>query len=170
MFCLSGIHFADAQNNSREFLVRSTTGVAGSSENISSNNQVYLMQQSIGQTSAIGTFYSGNYISRQGFIQSVTPFSQNIISNHLPIEPLVLNLSVAIYPNPFTKNITLSFFEEVYGTVEVLVFDINGRIVFSKDYRAEEKVKVEFTNISSATYIIRVTANNKHVAKKIVKN
>lgn len=176
LFFLALIQISNAQNNSSEFLVRSTTGVAGSSETISSGNRVYIVQHSIGQASATGTFYGSNYISRQGFIQPITPrpliiSPQNPLrSNPLPIEPLVLNLSVAIYPNPFTESITLSFSEEVYGTVEVLVFDLAGRLVFSKNYGANKNIKVEFTNISMATYIIRINTDNKQFIKKIIKN
>lgn len=171
VFFLGLIQFSNAQNNSSEFLVRATTGLAGSSVTISSGSQVYLVQQSIGQASVIGTFYGSAYSVRQGFIQpldilSLTPKPPKFF----PKVPLVLKLSVAIYPNPFTENITLLFSEKVFGTVEVLVFDMAGRMVFTKDYKADEKVKVEFTNISTATYIMRITANNKQFVKKIIKN
>jgi hypothetical protein len=63
------IQFSQAQNTSGNYLVRATTGVAGSLENVSLNNKQYVVQQSIGQASAIGTFYDNDYILRQGFIQ-----------------------------------------------------------------------------------------------------
>ena len=61
------IQFTQAQNTTSDYLVRSTTGVAGSSETISANNNSYTVQQSIGQTSAIGTFSTENYTVGQGF-------------------------------------------------------------------------------------------------------
>lgn len=169
VFFLGIIQFASAQNISSEYLVRSTTGSAGSSENISSNNQTYVVQQSIGQASAIGTFYTSNYILRQGFIQP------GISHPVFPIKPspsssLALSLSVAIYPNPFTETVTLSFSEKIDDTIEVVLFDLAGRLVFSQNYKANQKLRVLFPNLPLATYIMKVTANNQHFVKKLLKN
>jgi hypothetical protein len=61
------------QNTSSANLVRSTTGVSGSSSTISINNTInnknYIIQQSIGQASVIGTFNNTEYAIRQGFTQ-----------------------------------------------------------------------------------------------------
>jgi hypothetical protein len=158
------ITICTAQNSYGENLARSTTGIAGSSETISSGNQIYIVQQSIGQASVIGTFYGNTSVFRQGFIQ---PNSNR--QDILPFNPLPLKLSLSIYPNPFAESVTLSFSEQVEGTIGVLVFDIAGRLVFSKNYQAEQKLKVHFDKLSMANYIIRVTANNKHFAEKLVK-
>lgn len=161
---LTSIHIYNAQNSSGENLVRSTTAVSGSSETISSGNQIYLIQQSIGQASVIGTFYSNSNIFRQGFIQP-----NNASQDILPYNPLQLQLSLTIYPNPFSESITLSFSEQVEGTIEVLVFDIAGRLVFSKNYLAEPKLKVYFENLSMSNYLIRINANNKQFVEKLIK-
>jgi len=63
------IQFIEAQNTTSANLVRATTGVAGSSENVTINNKSYTVQQSIGQAIAIGAFSAENYMVRQGFIQ-----------------------------------------------------------------------------------------------------
>jgi len=170
-FFLALVQLSNAQNNSSEFLARSTIGISGSSETISSNNQTYIVQQSIGQTSVIGTFYVSEYIIRQGFIQPLSNLQMDILpSNPLPSEHSGVNLSVAIYPNPFRESITLSFSEKVSGTIYVLVYDLSGRLVFSKDYLTDENVKVEFKNLSMGTYLMRVSTNNKQFIKKIIKN
>jgi hypothetical protein len=152
-----------AQNTYSDYLVRSTTGVAGSSENISVNNKNYVVQQSIGQASVIGTFYDSDYTLRQGFIQPNVLVK--IIDKSIP-----LNLAAVIYPNPFTESVTLSFSEKINDTVDVSVFDLLGRLVFSKSYMADQSINVEFNNLSVANYIIKVTANNKQFIKKILKN
>ena len=156
------IQFSQAQNNSSEQLVRSSTGVSGSSEIITNNNKTYVVQQSIGQASAIGTFYDSDYILRQGFIQP------NVLAKIRDVA-IPLSLDAVIYPNPFVESVTISFSEQIIDKVEVAVFDVLGRLVFSKSYLANQKVNVQFNNLSVANYILKVTANNKQFIKKIIK-
>jgi len=151
-----------AQNNSNKYLVRSTIGVSGSSEIITSNNKQYAVQQSFGQASAIGTFYDNNYTVRQGFIQP------NVLAKIVDIS-IPLNLEAIVYPNPFVDGISISFSEEISDNVEVDVFDALGRLVLSKSYVANQKVNVQFNNLMVADYILKVTANNKQFVKKILK-
>ncbi|NQW37203.1 MAG: T9SS type A sorting domain-containing protein [Flavobacteriales bacterium] len=156
------IQQVNSQNNSSEQLVRSSTGVSGSSEIISANNKTYVVQQSIGQASAIGTFNNVDYILRQGFIQPNV--LAKIIDDKIP-----LNLEAIIYPNPFVESISISFNEKVSDKIEVFVFDVLGRLVFSKSYLADQKINVQFNNLSVADYIIKVVANNKQFVKNIIK-
>jgi len=155
-------HQLNAQNNSSKQLVRSTTGVSGSSEIISTNNKTYVVQQSIGQASAIGTFNSVDYILRQGFIQP--NILAKIIDKDIP-----LNLEAIIYPNPFVESITISFNEKISDKIEVVVFDFLGRMVFSKSYNTEQNLQVQFNNLAVADYIIKIVANNKQFVKNIIK-
>ena len=156
------IQFSQAQNTTSDYLVRATTGVSGSSENISANNKQYVVQQSIGQASVIGTFSDENYTLRQGFIQP------NVLAKIIDVA-IPLSLNAIIYPNPFTESITLSFSEQITHKVEVAVFDVLGRQVFSKSYAADQSINIQFNNLSVADYIIKVTANNKQFIKKILK-
>ena len=161
-FFLFFIQILQAQNNSSTYIVRSTTGVAGSSEKITSNNNYYIVQQSIGQSSVIGTFENSDYILRQGFIQP------NVLAK-IKDKDIPLNLKAIIYPNPFVDNITISFTETVSNKIEVTVFDMLGRLVFSNNYVAKQNLKVQFHNLLVADYILKVTANNKQFIKKILK-
>lgn len=60
-----------AQNSSSSQLVRSTTGVSGFSSTVSINNKNYIIEQSIGQTSTIGTFTTNGYTLRQGLFNLI---------------------------------------------------------------------------------------------------
>lgn len=156
------IQQVNSQNNSSEQLVRSTTGVSGSSEIIAANNKTYVIQQSIGQASAIGTFYDSDYSARQGFIQPNV--LAKIVDTSIP-----LNLEATVYPNPFVEGVTISFSEQISDKVEVAVFDVFGRLVMTKSYTAEQNLQVQFDNLSVANYILKITANNKQFIKKIIK-
>ncbi len=143
-------------------LIRSTFGISGSSETVSTETNTYIIQQSIGQTSAIGTFNSSNYTLRQGFIQ---PNVLAIIKD----ENIPLNLQITIYPNPFEHNISLSFNEEIKDNVSISIFDMAGRSIFSKRYSENQQIDVQLDFLPSGAYIIKAIANHKQFISKIIK-
>jgi hypothetical protein len=151
-----------SQNTSSKQLVRSTTGASGSSESITVNNKSYVIQQSIGQSSAIGTFNNAGFTLRQGFIQP------NVLAKIVGVN-MSIDLEATFYPNPFTENVTLAFTEKIEGNIEVAVFDLLGRLIFSKSYAANQNLKMKFNNFSLAGHILKVTANNKQFIKSIIK-
>jgi hypothetical protein len=51
----------------------------------------------------------------------------------------------------------------------VVVFDMVGRLVFSKSYTANQVVIAQFKPLPNANYILKVTANNKQFINKILK-
>lgn len=159
---LAFIQFTLAQNIASDYLVRSTTGVAGSSEIFSAGNKQYVVQQSIGQASVIGTFYQGDVTLRQGFIQPYVWAKS--IEAVLPV-----NLEVVIYPNPFTENLTLSFSEKINASVEVSVFDLLGRLVFSGNYAASQSINIRLSALAGAEYMIKGSTGNKQFIKKVLK-
>jgi len=58
-----------AQNTSSPFLMRATLSASGSSETVTFDNLNFIIQQSIDQSSVIGTSKNNGYTLRQGFIQ-----------------------------------------------------------------------------------------------------
>jgi hypothetical protein len=154
--------FARAQGAKTTYVVRSTTSLSGSSQNIIVSNKTYTIQQSIGQMSAIGTFHNSGYTIRQGFIQpSVLAKITDVLS---PID-----LDVSFYPNPFAESASVVFSEKIFGNVEIAVYNVLGSLVFSKTFKADQKVKLDFNNLSLASYILKITANNKQFIKNIIK-
>ncbi|MDI5899391.1 T9SS type A sorting domain-containing protein [Flavobacterium yafengii] len=151
-----------AQNTSSNLLVRSTVGVSGSSRNVKIQNRNYIVQQSIGQSSVIGTFAIGDLSVRQGFIQP------NVFAK-IKDEKILMNLDVVIYPNPFLKSISLLFNEEVKDKVAVEIYDMLGRLIFSNSYPPSQDVNVILDDFAVANYILKIQANNKRIVKKILK-
>ncbi|PHS06686.1 MAG: hypothetical protein COA88_10120 [Kordia sp.] len=150
-----------AQTNSSQNLVRSTTGISGSTVEVTSTNKTYVIQQSIGQASTIGAF-NNNYTLRQGFIQP------NILAKIID-EKLPLNLQVKVYPNPFVEYITLSFKNEIKGDIKVALYDLLGRIIVTKSFLSNQLITVKLNKLPSAEYILKVHANRKQFITKIIK-
>jgi hypothetical protein len=104
-----------------------------------------------------------NLILRQGFIQP--DVLAKIADKTIP-----LNLEAVIYPNPFSENILLMFNEEVTSIISVEIYDIIGKLIFSKDYSPSQSIDVSLGNLPVSNYIIKAKANNKQFVKKIIKN
>lgn len=147
---------------SQSNVVRSTTGASGASEEIIHNGNTYIIQQSVGQPSVIGTIGNGDYIFRQGFIQP-NVLSQ-IIEKNIP-----LNLQLSLYPNPFEDQISLVFNENIKGDIHITVFNILGAQMFSKTYTTSQQVDVMLSWLSSGEYILKTIANQKQFVSKIIK-
>jgi hypothetical protein len=160
---LFSIQFSQSQSTESTYLVRSTVGASGSSESIVVDNKSYVVQQSIGQASVTGTFNNARYTLRQGFIQP------NVLAKI--IDPnMSIDLVATFYPNPFIENVTLAFTEKIEGNISVVIFDLLGRLVFSKNYPANQNLNMRFNNLSVAGHILKVTANNKQFIKTIIKS
>jgi hypothetical protein len=157
------VPFSWAQEVKSPYLIRSTLAEAGFSVRASIEGRTYAVQASVGQLSAIGTYYGTKNTAIQGFIQ---PFTVATLKEPPPFS----NLLVSVFPNPFSDVLTISFSKPTLGTVELEVADILGRIVLSKSYLAGQALEVRFNPISPGIYILKVTYKNKAYLKKIIKN
>ena len=153
--------FAISTVTSQEIL-RSTTSASGASSTILQGDRELVIQQSVGQSSVIGTFQTtANYV-RQGFIQP-------------PIEIKSINvdesdLDAVVYPNPFSSTITISFNEPVEGTISIYVYDLLGRTVYQKDVQAAERIEVQLEELSTAQYVLLVSTATKQFKANLLKN
>lgn len=158
--------FIHGQNELSEHLLRATTSIAGSSENITVNNQQFVVQQSIGQSSVIGTFFYNNYSVRQGFIQP----NSLLLDTSLSADFFRSNLKGNVHPNPFDNSLTISFSKKIEGEINIDVFDLLGRLVISEKQPAKQSVLIQLKSLPSATYILKIRANKNQFIKKIIKN
>lgn len=147
-----------------DVLVRSTTGISGSSETVVNRDKTYIIQQSIGQSSAIGTNNNSGYVLRQGFIQPNV--LAKIIDKEIPII-----LKTIIYPNPFKDHMNVSFNEEMRSDIDVHVYDMLGQMVFEKRYTTatDEGLKITLVDLPMGNYVLKIIANKKQLIKKIIK-
>jgi hypothetical protein len=156
------VPFSWAQEARSPYLLRSTLGEAGFSVTTSIEGRSYAVEASVGQASAIGTFYGIKYSAIQGFIQ---PYSFATGKERLPFS----NLLATVFPNPFSEELNISFSKQIKGTVEVEVYDMMGRTVFSKTYPAEQAIAVRFNPGFIANYLLKITYKNQAYLKKITR-
>jgi hypothetical protein len=112
----------------------------------------------------IETYTGTGTVLTQGFHQSrlvVTAVDQ--IS--LP------GISLSVYPNPVTDDLTLDIVGHRIDKLGYQLFDISGRLLFSKKIEKEPET-VSMSSFPVGTYLLKVTDNNAGLVQvfKIVKN
>lgn len=80
-----------------------------------------------------------------------------------------INLSVLVYPNPTTENLTLNIVDFDIAKLMYELYDMNGKLLQSKKI-TEKQTKIEMSNLMPTTYFIKVAKENKEVKTfKVIK-
>lgn len=143
-------------------IIRSTLGVGGFSNTITTPQGSYVFCQSIGQTSVIGTFSNNDYTFIQGFQQ---PLSSSKVFK-LPVEQ---TLFASLYPNPFYHYINISFEDRIREDILISLSDITGKTIFLDKHPASQLITLHLGHLNSGLYILKVSINNKLYRANIIK-
>lgn len=120
----------------------------------------HLVRYTVGQQSVTGTSTTG-YVVQQGFQQSNWGriLSQNTIS-----------VVTTVYPNPFVDLVKFSFSSSPGSTIDVLVFDILGRLVHSESVQNDSNlISLDLKKLSSAEYLVKLSSGSYIHSAKIIK-
>ncbi len=147
----------DAQESK---LLRQTLSSSGSSSNGIINGGSKLIQQSIGQSSMIGTYTSQNKIVRQGFIQPGT----STRTSKAPVE-----LNALVYPNPFSESIYVQLNEALEGAAQISIYDLSGRLIENNQINASGLIILEKLNLENGFYLLKIQIGQKLKTFKIQK-
>ena len=149
-------------NNSNNYsIIRTSTGIGGSSSTVLTPNGIYIISQSIGQSSAINTGSNSGFTLRQGYQQP------SILSETIPTYNN--KLKAKIFPNPFTHSIFISFSEHITKEINVLLFDVKGSLVYSQKYAPSQFLKLNLGDFANGNYILNVEYKNKSFTTKLIK-
>jgi hypothetical protein len=132
---------------------------------VSIHNKNYKIQQSIGQSAMICKKRIGKIKVQQGFLTNNKVFNVN----NSNIEFIDTSLNVRISPNPFIDHIKINFSKETVNDIQINIYDLNGKVLFSKKYKPTSVlfVPMRFYNIGS--YVIRIQSGTNKITKKIIK-
>lgn len=72
------------------------------------------------------------------------------------IEENTFHFSVNLYPNPTSGKFTIAFDGKTASKLNASIYDINGRFLFSKDFKSENLLDLEL-NAIPGIYIIKLT-------------
>jgi hypothetical protein len=154
---------SDSDNSKSYKILSSNVGASGSSNRVTTNKGTYYVSQSIGQGSVIGTSYNKGYYLLQGYQQVVNKIK--VVKDFKNIN----DLSATVFPNPFEQSVSISFSQTVEKDISVSVFDVAGKLMYSKTFSPAQSVKLNLDALSSGTYLLKATSNNKLFNAKILK-
>ena len=120
----------------------------------------YKVNYTIGQ-SVTGTASNG-FTVQQGFQQS--NWGSIIKKNNNTI-------ITTAFPNPFVETISFAFSSSPGETINVVVYDILGRLIHSVTLPNESnKIKLNLSWIPSAEYLVKLTSGDYEYSTQIIKN
>ncbi|WMW78350.1 T9SS type A sorting domain-containing protein [Flavobacterium sp. 20NA77.7] len=120
----------------------------------------HLVRYTVGQQSVIGTSTNG-YVVQQGFQQSNWG---RIVSEN------TISVVTTVYPNPFVDLVKFSFSSSPGSTIDILVFDILGRLVHSESVQNDSNlISLDLKKLSSAEYLVKLSSGSYIHSAKIIK-
>ncbi len=80
---------------------------------------------------------------------------------------------VSVYPNPFHQNITLSLFAKANENIEVMMFDVNGKLVYTQQFNNVNEgknhlnIRANENFLTPGVYVMKVIYINRNTFKII---
>ena len=130
-----------------QILSPSVIGSAGASF----NNSTFSTDLTVGEV-MIETF-SNITILTQGFHQVIEDINSDVIN---------LDINTKVYPNPTTNFLIIELEQNV--NAELLVYDINGKIVIKDKLNNEQQKQLDFSFLNQGNYLLHINiAENQSV-------
>jgi hypothetical protein len=80
-----------------------------------------------------------------------------------------INTLARIYPNPFTKDITVELNTNIEDEIEISVFTLNGQKVLEKIYFTPKFTITDLNKLTKGTYILKMISKEGVITQKIIK-
>ena len=130
-----------------QILSPSVIGSAGASF----SNSTFSTDLTVGEV-MIETFSNITIIS-QGFHQGIEDINSDVIN---------LDINTKVYPNPTTNFLIIDLEQNV--NAELLVYDINGKIVIKDKLHNEQQKQLDFSFLNQGNYLLHINmAENQSV-------
>ena len=135
-----------------------TTPSVVSSSGDSYNNGGIMMDYTLGEI-VIETYTNSNTILTQGFHQGDLKVTTAVVN---------LDIKTKIYPNPTTNFLIIELEKNV--NAELLVYDINGKIVIKDKLNEEQKKQLDFSFLNQGNYLLHINIADKQSVYQINKS
>jgi hypothetical protein len=119
------------------------------------------VKQTIGQQSVSGNFSNGAIKVGQGFQQSS-------ISKSIPSS--TPEIMTVVYPLPFTDKLNFQFSVPITGTINIVIFDVAGRLIYNENKEAVDTIlTLNELYFAEGEYFVKLTAKNYKFSTTILR-
>ena len=129
-----------------------------SSSGDSYSNGGVIMDYTLGEI-VIETFSNNANILTQGFHQGVIKVNTSVEN---------IDIKTKVYPNPTTNFLIVELEKNV--NAELLVYDINGKIVIKGKLNEEQKKQLDFSFLNQGNYFLHINISDKQSVYQINKS
>ena len=136
--------------------VTSPSVVSSSGDSYSNGN--IIMDYTLGEI-VIETFSNNANILTQGFHQGDLKVTTSVVN---------LDIKTKIYPNPTTNFLIIELEKNV--NAELLVYDINGKIVIKDKLINEQQKQLDFSFLNQGNYLLHINIADKQSVYQINKS
>ena len=97
---------------------------------------------------------------------------KQVSGTSVPENPVVMETSVTVYPNPVSSFAKVSFEAEGNANVSYQVFDLTGRMVMNQNLgrmtEGAHEIEVDASTLSTGSYILRLTEGTRSSSVKFL--
>ncbi len=79
------------------------------------------------------------------------------------------NFALEIFPNPVKDNLNLNFADNAYGTINLTISDISGKLVKQLNIQKSNHIKINVSDLKTGVFILKLKFNNAIYTYKFVK-
>lgn len=104
----------------------------------------------------------------EGYIKNGISYGLTDTNVYLGVNNIKL-ITFSVYPQPNNGEFTIAFNDFVItGNINVSIIDLNGRIVFTKEYDENNLLKVETTTLQNGVYILKINIGEEESYQKLI--
>ncbi len=128
-------------------------------------------------TTSFKVFRDTNVVVGQTYCYKIKALSGNCFSDYSSEECMLFssindinknNLNISLYPNP-TENKTILKIEGEKENADILIYDINGKLVKTLKLKAMDKeIEINVQGFEKGVYNIRITNSKLNIIKKLI--
>jgi hypothetical protein len=81
----------------------------------------------------------------------------------------ITDMGLNIYPNPANQSFTIQFNKPVHlDKYSVVISDVNGKIVFAKQYQQNDTELIDCSNLTNGLYFVTISNGESTVTQKLI--